>query len=192
MRNKYMVLVALLFMNVGIYNPQINLKYEQTNGLVSESIPTKPIPKYHRINLRSFTYRLGELESRNDYTALNRFGYMGRYQFSKNTLLLLKNKGYLKISNHEINNFLFNPKAQEAAIVALIKCNDDYFKRGGLYERYLGNTIKGVRVTREGMLAGAHLVGPFAVKQFLKSNGSIIKSDANKTKVTEYMKQFSG
>ena len=42
---------------------------------------------------------------------------------------------------------------------------------------YIGETIKGVTVTKSGMIAAAHLGGARSVKLFLTSNGKLDKAD---------------
>lgn len=150
-----------------------------------------PVPRVYQLNMGRFTSLLGCMESLNDYTVVNRFGYMGKYQFSKTTLKALRSKGYLQFTDIELHQFTSNPPLQERAIIALVNHNDDYFKRGKLYE-YVGKRVKGILLTREGMLAGAHLVGPYAVKQFIYSNGRVNKRDGNKTPVSKYIYKFSG
>ena len=45
-------------------------------------------------------------------------------------------------------------------------------------------------ITLSGLLAGSHLVGAGAVKEFLDSSGKIVPKDGNDVPVTEYMKKF--
>jgi hypothetical protein len=134
-----------------------------------------------------FKERMAQLESGGDHTVINRFGYIGKYQFGKKTLKGLARDGYMERVNY--TDFLNNVELQEKAMDALIQCNTDYIDRNDMM-KYVGKTIGGVKVTKYGMLAGAHLVGPYAVKRFLKSNGRIIKRDGNGTSVKDYMKEF--
>ena len=64
----------------------------------------------------SFLDALGHQESRNRYDIVNRFGYMGRYQFGKSTLKTVK----IKVSQEE---FLNSPKIQEEAMRRLLIYN---------------------------------------------------------------------
>jgi outer membrane receptor for Fe3+-dicitrate len=53
-----------------------------------------------------------------------------------------------------------------------------------------GKTINGMLITESGILAAAHLGGQGSVKRFFK-NGRVFR-DGNGTKITSYMKKFSG
>ena len=55
------------------------------------------------------------------------------------------------------------------------------------YEKYIGQTIQGVEVTKSGLMASAHLGGVGGLKNFLtgKSNAK----DANNTSIAEYMQK---
>ena len=132
-----------------------------------------------------YKIKMGKLESNNNYKIVNRYGYLGKYQFGKKTLKGLIKEGYLKTDN--INDFLKDPELQEKAMDALINCNLDYISRNNL-NKYIGQTIGGISISLTGLLAGSHLVGPYAVKRYLKTNGRVIKKDANGTSVKDYMK----
>lgn len=159
------------------------------------------LPKY--IKLAKVKRVLARLESGgvdNPYAAVNRYGYLGKYQFSKRTLTRLINLGYLDMTKDELSNFLASPALQERAMNALLIHNKEIIKRYGLY-KYIGEKINGITITLEGMLAGAHLVGPYAVKHYVKTGGSLAtvnvngvkvkKFDGNGTSVEHYIKQFS-
>jgi hypothetical protein len=167
----------------------------------SVTIPSRPIP-VTSIKLRDFMLSMARLESGGilePYHAINRYGYMGKYQFSKKTLRGLVRTGYLKATNKELRNFMRDPELQERAMVALVKNNKKTLLNYGLY-RYIGREVNGVKVTMSGMLASAHLLGPYAVSHYLKNGGSlktvklrgvvIRKYDGNGTSLEDYMKHF--
>ena len=79
-------------------------------------------------------------------------------------------------------------KKQDQAMIQLLKNNFDYL--GDYTKKYKDAFKKGIRLTISGMLAGAHLLGPKAVKDFISS--VIIKKDGNGTPITEYIKKFGG
>lgn len=138
----------------------------------------------------NFKERIAYMESRGDYHVVNKYGYVGKYQFGWSTLKLLVKRGYLKVPLKRLRNFRYDVELQEKAMDALIKCNVDYIERNKL-NKYVGRKVGGVKVTYEGMLAGAHLTGPYSVKQFIKSRGRIIKKDGNGTSVVDYMRRFA-
>lgn len=140
-----------------------------------------------------FSDKLGQLESSNNYKAVNRFGYLGKYQFGNLALIDLgyKNKkgwtGKDQIRNAK--DFLNSPKIQEKAFKEWRVILKKYLKYNGSM-KYVGKKFSGIKVTKYGLMAASHLVGAYAVKKMLKT-GKIPK-DANKVKATDYMKHFEG
>ncbi len=129
-----------------------------------------------------FTQAVGFKESRNRYHIVNKFGYLGKYQFGKSTLRRLK------IRN--VENFLRNPEQQERAFNALCSLNKHILRKD--IKRSVGKKINGVEITESGILAAAHLSGAGNVKKFLRSNGANNTSDAFGTTIENYMILFSG
>lgn len=125
-----------------------------------------------------------------EYTLVNKWGYMGKYQFHSSTLRTL---GF---SKKEIRRYLKDPALQEKAMNRLITWNYNYFEKQGLFD-CVGDTINCVVITKEGMLAGAHLLGALAVEHFMWNDGhmgtvkykgvTVYKCDGNGTPLTKYM-----
>ena len=130
---------------------------------------------------QQFLEAIGHRESSNNYSVVNEFGYMGKYQFGKATL---KGLG-INVTKEE---FITNPKLQEKAMHMLLSHNKKKLKR--YIKKYEGQIIHGVLITESGVLAAAHLAGQGNVRKFLK-NGFVFE-DGNGTKMTSYMKQFGG
>jgi len=128
-----------------------------------------------------FLDAIGFRESGNRYDIVNKYGYMGKYQFGKSTL---KGLGF-KVTQDE---FLNSPYIQEKAMQALLEHNQKKLKKQ--IEKYCGQTINGVYITKSGILAAAHLGGQGNVKKFFR-NGSEFK-DGFGTNITTYMEQFGG
>ena len=139
------------------------------------------IKQYHEDELNRFLTDIGFRESGNRYDITNTFGYMGKYQFGKSTL---RGLGF-KVSKQE---FLNNPQLQEEAMMALLLHNKE--KLQTYIDTFDGQTINGMYISESGILAAAHLGGQGSVKRYFK-NGKVFK-DAYGTKITSYMKQFSG
>ena len=139
------------------------------------------IKEYHEDELNRFLTDIGFRESGNRYDITNTFGYMGKYQFGKSTL---RGLGF-KVSRQE---FLNNPQLQEEAMMALLLHNKEKLQK--YIDVFDGETINGMYISESGILAAAHLGGQGSVKRYFK-NGKVF-SDANGTKITSYMKQFSG
>jgi hypothetical protein len=59
------------------------------------------------------------------------------------------------------------------------------------YDHIIGDTIRGVIITRSGMIAACHLGGPTSLKLFLNSKGRINRQDAFGTTMADYLRKFS-
>ncbi|QDO92442.1 peptidoglycan-binding protein LysM [Formosa sediminum] len=129
-----------------------------------------------------FKEALGFKESRGNYFTVNTLGYLGKYQFGKETLKI--------IGIHNPVQFLKNPELQEKAFLANAERNKWILRRD--IKKYVGKKINGVVITESGILAAAHLSGPGNVKKYLRSHGSTSFSDAYGTTIEYYMKKFSG
>lgn len=129
----------------------------------------------------AFLEAVGMRESSNNYKAVNQFGYLGKYQFGRETLNGL---GYSNISNRE---FLRSPDLQEQAMEDLLVHNKKILRR--YIEQYEGKVINGIYITESGILAAAHLAGAGNVKRFFRKGYEF--KDGNGTKMTSYMKKFS-
>ena len=139
------------------------------------------IEQYHKQELENFLNAIGHRESTNRYDVVNRWGYMGKYQFGRSTL---KGLGF-KVTKQE---FLNNPQLQEEAMMALLLHNKEKLQK--YIDVFDGQTINGMLITESGILAAAHLGGQGSVKRYFK-NGKVFK-DGNGTKITSYMNTFSG
>ena len=128
-----------------------------------------------------FLDAMGYQESRNRYHIVNRYGYMGKYQFGKSTLRTLR----IKVSRSE---FLKDTLLQEEAMLKLLLHNKKRLQK--YIDKYEGKVVHGILVTESGLLAAAHLGGQGSVKKWFR-NGRIRK-DGNGVKITSYMKRFGG
>lgn len=133
-------------------------------------------------NHSTFLEAIGMRESSGNYKAVNSFGYLGKYQFGRQTLNSL---GYSDISNRE---FLSNPEIQEQAMDDLLVHNKKLLKK--FIEKYEGRIVNGIYITESGILAAAHLAGAGNVKKFFRKGYEF--KDGFGTTMTSYMKKFSG
>ena len=129
-----------------------------------------------------FKEALAFKESRGNYFSVNSYGYLGKYQFGKETLKM--------VGIYNPSQFLKDPQLQEKAFIANAKRNKWILRRD--IKRFAGKKINGVVITESGILAAAHLAGPGSVKKYLRSYGAIGFSDAYGTSIQYYMKKFSG
>lgn len=146
--------------------------------------PKVEAPKIELVikNHNKFLEDLGMRESSNNYKIVNKYGYLGKYQFGRKTL---NNIGMKNISNKE---FLANPDLQEEAMQRLMLANYKSLRR--YIKKYDRTIVHGILVTKSGILAAAHLGGAGNVRKWFKRG--VVFKDANGTKITSYMKQFGG
>jgi len=130
----------------------------------------------------AFKEAIGFKESQGDYSRVNTFGYMGKYQFGKATLNLFG------VEDHQC--FLNDPAFQERVFNHNTSRNKWVLRN--YINLYSGRVIGGVEITESGILAAAHLAGPGNVKKFLISWGKEDFKDAYGTSVSNYMKKFAG
>jgi hypothetical protein len=129
-----------------------------------------------------FKEALGFKESRGDYSIVNEYGYMGKYQFGRGTLKM--------IGIYNAERFINDTRLQEKAFTAYTSRNKWILRRD--IDRYVGRYINGVKVTESGILAAAHLAGAGNVKKYLRSGGEEGFTDAFGTSIRYYLKKFSG
>lgn len=138
---------------------------------------SKPTP------VEQFMDKIAEIETPGGgYHTVNRFGMMGRYQFSPQTVRVL---GF-EVSKSE---FLRNKEIQDSVMVAYMRENEKLLQ--SLIHRYDGKVVKGVKITRASILAGAHFAGSNGVATFLTNNSTTGTVDANGTTLRKYMSYFS-
>jgi hypothetical protein len=141
---------------------------------------------YHESEFSRFIQDLGSKESDNNWLSINRIGCFGEWQFAESTLRYL---GYKKITlkKFKANPNIFPKELQQEALKALIKVNLSTLTN---YEHFIGDSIKGVVITKSGMIAASHLGGAGSLKKFLKSNGKVNKKDVLGTSIYGYLKKF--
>lgn len=148
-----------------------------------EEIKTKSseLPELELKDHDAFLFDIGMRESSNNYKIVNKFGYMGKYQFGKQTLKAIG----IKTTKQE---FLNNPELQEEAMRLLLIDNKKRLQK--YIDKYEGTYLHGVYITESGVLAGAHLAGVGNVRKFFRKGWEF--KDGKGTKMTSYMKKFSG
>lgn len=129
-----------------------------------------------------FKEALAFKESQGIYNIVNRYGYVGKYQFAPNSLNA--------IGVTDIDDFKQNSKLQEEAFLAYTSRNKWLLRN--YITKYEGKVIDGVEITESGVLAAAHLAGAGNVKKYLRTYGSHQVSDAFGTTLQSYLKRYSG
>jgi hypothetical protein len=150
-----------------------------------EETPIEPVEKVNYN--KQFIDRMAMLEGSGNPKAISKSGsYIGKYQFGR---LAFKEVGYkINIGAFKRNPNILPEKTQEKLFLKLCLANKRYLEKE--IERYSGRTIKGIKITKAGMLAAAHLRGYSAVKTFLKTKGRVNLADGNGKKVSEYLAEF--
>jgi soluble lytic murein transglycosylase-like protein len=149
---------------------------------INETYIPNRIVRSEPTELEKFLDHMAERESDNTPHAVNRFGMMGKYQFSPSTVRVL---GF----NVTRNQFLRNSELQDSVMVAYLRSNNK--ELNSLITKYENKVVKGVKVTRSGVLAAAHLAGSTNVKLFFQNADWNGRTDANGTSIREYMQTFS-
>ena len=183
------------------YNLKLSFIFFLTAFFISS--PESPAPKFDNIdysvklNINTniyvpvpFTVRdfvgfknfLGFFESGSNYNKVNRFGYLGKYQFGKGTL---KMYGVRNLSEYRIN-----PELQEKVFLMNVMRNKWILRREISW--YTNSYLNGTYISESGIIAAAHLSGPGNVKKFLRShcNPDLDKRDANGTSISDYLNIF--
>jgi hypothetical protein len=142
------------------------------NTILSEPTPVE-----------QFMDKIAEIETPGGgYQTVNKYGMMGRYQFSPSTVKVL---GY----NVSKSEFLRNKELQDSVMVAYMRANEQTLH--SVIRQYEGRVIKGIKITRASILAGAHFAGSNGVIAFLNNNSHTGTVDGLGTSLRKYMSRFS-
>ena len=175
----------------------IHNNYNINKGII-KTVIKKPNNKFTK---RDFLRRLGLYESGLNYKIANRYKYVGRYQFGKVALRdigysdikikSITNSIYYNAENHywEFDTKYFTRYEQERAIERFMYKNETLYLSREI-KRYVGRRFNGVRVTKSGILAAAHLGGAGSVKRYFRTGGRSNPKDAFGTSLKDYMKRF--
>ena len=181
---KILIVVIFLYVSDICSAPVIDfrLKLHRLNLVTAELEK-----RFHDSEFTRFINNLGWRESGNNWVSVNRIGCFGEWQFAESTLKYL---GFRKITlkSFKKDPFIFPRELQEEALKSLIRVNLIYLKD---YEHFKGVTIKGILITKSGMIAASHLGGAGSLKKFLNSGGKVNKKDVLGTSVSDYLKKFS-
>ena len=168
-----------------IGSPEISApKFNNIDYSVKLNIKTNiyvPVPFTVR-DFVGFKNFLGFFESGSNYKKVNRFGYLGKYQFGKGTL---KMYGVRNLSEYRLN-----PELQEKVFLMNVMRNKWILRREISW--YSNRYLNGTYISESGIIAAAHLSGPGNVKKFLRShcNPDLNKRDANGTSISDYLNIF--
>ena len=175
----YMLVIfaSTLLTSVSIDSSNIYSAKEKPEFIVK--LHTVPFIDKDFIGFKEF---LGFFESGSDYNKINRFGYLGKYQFGKGTLKIY--------GVSDLNNFIKSPELQERVFLMNVKRNKWILRRE--IKKYSNIFLGDLYISESGILAAAHLSGPGNVKKFLRNKASkdFNKKDANGTSISDYIRIF--
>jgi hypothetical protein len=178
------LLILFLFVFAVCIAPvtDFRLKLSEMRKLSAEIIIQNQELEFYR-----FINDLGYSESRNNWLCINQIGCFGEWQFAESTLRYL---GFRKITlrKFKADPSIFPRELQIGALKALIRINLLYLKD---YEHYIGHSIKGIEITKSGMIAASHLGGAGSLMKFLDTKGRINAKDLFGTSVSDYLKNFA-
>lgn len=139
------------------------------------------------------------------YQAVNKHGYLGKYQMGKLALIdagfyrkdgssnndFHDHKWTGKHGVHSREDFLNSSEAQEAAVHAYNRAQWRTIRKEKL-DQFIGQKFgDGPVLTASGLLAGAHLVGVGNLEKYLESGGKVVPRDGNKVPITRYMQEMA-
>lgn len=157
-----------------------------TAAPIKSSVPNEVVHEKQAVDtteLSKFLHHMGQRESNNKHWVTNRFGMLGRYQFSPRTI---------KYLGFDVDSaaFLANPQLQDSIMVRYMRANN--VTLASVITRYEGRKYKGVYITRAGILAAAHLTGAGNVQRFFSDPYDMYgRSDANGTTLRDYLEEFN-
>lgn len=172
--------LAVFFINSSDFSASsFNLEYSVELEVKSKTYLPLPFTIKDFVGFKNF---LGFFESGSDYYKVNRFGYLGKYQFGEGTL---KMYGVRNLSEYRNN-----PALQEKVFLMNVMRNKWILRREISW--YSSRYLNGTYITESGIIAAAHLSGPGNVKKYLRSHcdPDLDKKDANGTSISNYLKIF--
>ena len=162
-----------------IFEDLVTADYVDKANYFEETVPDFLFLKKDFIGFKEI---LGYKESTSDYKKINKFGFMGKYQFNLNTLKMYKIKNSKK--------FINNAELQERVFLINVQRNKWILRKD--IKWFVGSNINNTIITESGIIAAAHLAGPGNVKKYLRSGGKYNTKDAFGTSISKYMEYFKG
>lgn len=138
--------------------------------------------------ITKFLNKLSIKESSGNWKAINRYGYIGKYQFGGAALKDLGVYSTINANKFRQNPWIFPPDLQDTLAIKLMHINKRYLKKH--LAKYRNRKINGILINDASVLAAAHLVGMGNMRRFFESNGKLVARDGNGIAATSYMKAF--
>jgi len=186
LKTNIIISLIVLFFNSSFYKPATKKSAVNSSDNLEFTVLNKKTLKlaenfiFLKKDFNGFKEKLAFRESGGRYHCINKFGYIGKYQFNLSTLKMFK------IYNGK--KFLNNPELQEKVFLMNMQRNKWILRKD--INWFVGSVINGLEITESGILAAAHLSGPGNVKKFLRGNGKADLKDAFGTSISNYLNYF--
>ena len=186
LKTNIIISLIVLFFNSSFYKPATKKNVVNSSDNLEFTVLNKKTLKlaenfiFLKKDFNGFKEKLAFRESGGRYHCINKFGYIGKYQFNLSTLKMFK------IYNGK--KFLNNPELQEKVFLMNMQRNKWILRKD--INWFVGSVINGLEITESGILAAAHLSGPGNVKKFLRGNGKADLKDAFGTSISNYLNYF--
>lgn len=139
-----------------------------------------------KIQVDSLLTKMARIECPDgDVNVVNRYGYMGKYQFGS---AALRTCG-IRLTSRQFrrNPNLFPEELQDKTFLRFCVSNRNEMEP--YIDKYAGRRIKNITITETSIVAASH-GGTGRVVAFLKSNGHRDPRDGNGTPISYYFKKF--
>jgi hypothetical protein len=176
----------------------VDHRYNPNGRVIQDAAPTMTGEEYWRQYEQggqpgqqgqqgSFMESLIGSESGGDWGAANDEGYVGRLQFGDERLADFQRDTGTNFTKEQFRN---NPELQQRVEQWHFTDINRRIDAGEL-DSFIGQEVKGIPVTRSGMLAVAHLGGFNGMRKFLESGGEYDPADSNGTRLSTYLAQHA-
>lgn len=162
------------------------MEVQGVGGVTTANLPAALAP------YAPFLGRLRGRESGGDINAVSVQNAVGLDQFTQQRLDDYNQQMGLKGNDRVTVEALKNNVPLQNQIAAWHYPDIDRFITDNGLTQYLGQTIKGVAVTLDGMRAAAHLGGSQGLKRFLETKGEEDPADGLGTRRVDYLRKFQG
>jgi len=163
--------------------------YRDTMNQQMDKILGKPTGPATSSGVRA-ALRAGESSGKTDAVDFNKEDgkdHVGLYQFGQGRLDDYNKANGTSYTVEQVKEM----SAEEQEKIADWHFDDiDAYIDSNNLEKYVGQTIGGVTITRSGMIAMAHLGGKSGMKQFLETDGKY-NPDDGKTKLSDYARDYA-
>jgi hypothetical protein len=162
---------------------------DRLSKYVNAYVAFQTFEKYD-LDIDRYISTIAHHESRDSYLAINKYtGALGRYQFMPSTLSSYLKKKRLTVDRAVTEKvFLQDTTLQDAMMIEFMRRHILSLERSGLID-YVGTTHRGIDITVEGLLAGAHLGGLGGLKSFMRGDDN--RKDIHNTSVGDYIGIFN-